>query len=114
MYFAFHAFVQQRYLSITCLLLIFPNFFLFFSYVYADFPYFVEIVTTRRGHLRVYHEGYSYGMNQYNQKRHPNQTRQRWRCTRGSGQNTKRCSGSIETDTIDGYTMMRLRNKHNC
>lgn len=70
----------------------------------------VKVTITKRGHLRIYHMGFSYG--QY-RKYKTDQTRQKWRCTRNDSRSI-RCAGCIETSIINDSTMMRFTNKHNC
>lgn len=77
----------------------------------AEFPFFVDIVQTELGFNRIYHLGKSYGAR--NNKVGFKQ-RQVWVCTR-TDTTRKRCPASIETNIVDGYTMMRLKNtEHIC
>lgn len=84
------------------------NFCLTFS---VDYPYFVDISRSIKGHQRILNNGYSYGIC----RRYPSSvTRLCWRCTKLC-EDKRHCPATIETDIIDGYTMMRYKNqKHRC
>lgn len=79
--------------------------------MFSEFSIFANIETTARGFKRINYGGYSYG---WMSTRNEHKLRQYWSCT-GSNSNRKRCIARVETEYIDGYTMMRLRRQdHIC
>lgn len=65
-----------------------------------------------RGFPRVIYEGYYFGLPNAS---HINREIITWQCTGSELGTRKRCAATVQTKTIDGYSMMRGRNlKHIC
>lgn len=76
-------------------------------YLYStDFAIPAVIIPSKKSHPNITYDGYNFGINGKNKNL--------WRCT-ASDVNKARCSAMVETKTINGFTMMRLKNpKHKC
>lgn len=71
---------------------------------------FADIRVPNNGFPKVLFEGYTYGR----KKRYGNQDCLYWSCT-GSSLNNKRCLSTIETKTVGGYEMLRVKQpRHTC
>lgn len=65
-----------------------------------------------RGFPRVIHDGYYFGLPRAS---HITKEIITWQCTGSEFGTRKRCSATVQTRTIDGYAMMRIRNtNHIC
>ena len=67
----------------------------------------------KRCHPSIIHEGYSYG--QIVRSLLKGSGEMLWSCTGSEATTRKRCLAKIQTKSIDGYTMLRVRNdNHIC
>lgn len=72
---------------------------------------FANITKSSRGYPRIIQGPHTYGLPNVKTK---DKERNLWLCT-GSDARKKRCSASIETRIIDGYTMSKIRkSQHIC
>lgn len=82
----------------------------FISY-FSGFTLFAYITKSSRGYPRIIHDGFTYGLPNVKNK---DKERNIWFCT-ASDAKRKRCSASIETRIIDGYTMLKIhKRQHIC
>lgn len=77
---------------------------------FSGFTSFANITKSARGYPRIIHDGWTYGLPNV---KHKHKERNLWLCT--ASFKKKRCSASIETCIIDGYTMLKIRKRqHIC
>lgn len=83
------------------------------NFISDDFNLFANVIETRAGHPRIFHDGYSYGIRKKT-KSERNNLITRWVCT-GNSQHNKRCCASLVSKMDKGYMMMRIiKTVHTC